>query len=105
MKLVINDTYTLNNIQRVNEILEEGFPKRLVIIFPYSQNIFESIQNLFENEILTELKIIEDDKVLNIYTNYVVFFKLIHHQGQNGEFIELAIQEKESKKINYNKES
>ena len=89
MKIIINDQIIIPSVTRINEILEVNTPQRVVIICDYSQNLFEILVNL-NNNIINSIKIYEDDNLLNILLDYKYFYKIIHHQGKQGEFIELS---------------
>lgn len=94
MRAIINDKITVPSVMRINEILEKNTPQRIVIICDYSQSLFETLINL-NDIIIDSIKIFEDDNLLNIFLDYKYFYKIIHHQGKQGESIELAFTKEE----------
>lgn len=93
MQCIINNSLTIPSINRINEITESDFSTHLIIMIPYAQSLYESILNFFQNNLnnITTIEVIQDGIVLNIYSKYHIFNKLVHHQGIQGEFIELSL--------------
>lgn len=93
MKVILNNQFEIPNAIRINEITEKDQEDRISLLFHFSESIYENLKNFLKdnNNIITEIKVIKNDMITNILTKYTIVNKIIHHQGEEGEFVEVSI--------------
>ena len=94
MKILLNDTFSISKVFRVNEVINENLIKKIVIQIAYSQDSMKAIENFFNtNQTIDTIKLFKDDSLVCLYKDYKKLENIFHHSSDVLEQIEIVLKQ------------